>query len=985
MRKSLLFLIFVFLSLSSLAQDKRLIEGTVTSTEDGAVFPGVSVVVSGTSKGTVTNTEGKYSIQVDANENVLIFSFVGMLPIEERIDNRLVINVAMNPDVSQLSEVVVVGYGTEHKKMLTGSVGVVKSDAIKDLPVSTVDGILQGQTAGVQVMQNSGTPGGGMSVRVRGTTSLSGSGQPLYVIDGIPVTTGDYAQVGYEGQGINALSDLNPSEIESVSVLKDAAAAALYGARGSNGIVLITTKRGKSGKSQITFNTYSGVQQVWRTLDMLNAQQWMEYRNDLAGTTVFTEDDMKNNTIDTDWQDVIFRTAPITNYDLSASGGNEKTRFFISGSYFDQEGILIGTGFKRLNTRVNLDHTISNKLKVGTSIGLSYSKSDRVESDASLHGPLPNGISTPAIFPVYNPDGSYNQDGPYSNALSIANEATNENFTYRAIANVFAEYTILPGLTFSSKWGVDFYNLREHAFEFNTVQGSKYNGLGFETFRNVLNVVSNNILRYETTFDLHNIELMGGYSFEMFENHSMYARGQDFADESLQYLNAATTFVGTTASPGEKGIQSFFGKVNYNYASKYLLGITARVDASTNFGDNNKYGIFPAASLAWRMSEEDFIKNNITAISELKLRGSYGLLGNDNIESFLFAPLYTPGSYSSKPAISPKHLPNPDLKWESTAQLDIGIEIGLFNDLLTLTADYYNKQTKDLLLDQPLPPSSGFPGVVTNIGKMENKGIELSAGVNTVLGPVRWTSNFNISFNRNKVKKLYDDQPMDDLGRGGNRVMVGQPLAIFYNYKSLGVDPSTGDIVFADTNIDGEITSEDRTIIGNPNPKYIGGFTNTFAYKGFDLSVFLQFTYGNDVFNGSRLFLESLQGGDNQIEAVTRRWKNPGDITDIPRATSDASKAAENKRASSRFIEDGSYLRIKNVTLGYNFNREIISKINLTGLRIYASTQNLFTFTNYNGLDPEVNYSGNSLQVVGTDFFTFPQARTFTLGLNVKF
>ncbi|HEY3402517.1 MAG TPA: SusC/RagA family TonB-linked outer membrane protein, partial [Ohtaekwangia sp.] len=458
MRKTLLFLIFAFLSLSLLAQD-RLIQGTVTNAEDGSALPGVNVLVSGTQKGTVTDANGKYQIQVGPGENILVFSFIGMITKEQSIDNRAVIDLAMNPDVSELSEVVVVAYGTEDKKLMTGAVGVVKADAIKDLPVPTVDGILQGQTTGVQVMQNSGTPGGAMSVRVRGTTSISGTGQPLYIIDGIPVTSDDFAQIGYEGQGINSLSDLNPNEIESISVLKDAAAAALYGARGSNGIVLITTKRGKNAKSVISFNAYYGVQQVWNTLDMLDSRQWMEYRNDLADAEVYTEDDMNNITIDTDWQDVIFRTAPISSYELSATGGNEKTRFFASGSYFNQEGILIGTGFQRINTRVNLDHAVNDKLNIGTSIGLTYSQSDRVESDQSLHGPLPNGISTPAIYPVYNADGTYNQDGPYSNAVSIANEATNENFTYRVIANIFGEYKIMPGLTFTTKWGVDFYNL----------------------------------------------------------------------------------------------------------------------------------------------------------------------------------------------------------------------------------------------------------------------------------------------------------------------------------------------------------------------------------------------------------------------------------------------------------------------------------------------------------------------------------------------
>ncbi|MBT1707593.1 TonB-dependent receptor [Fulvivirgaceae bacterium PWU5] len=988
MRKTLLFLIFAFLSQIAWAQE-RTIRGKITNAEDGSPLPGVSVVVQGTNRGTVTDVEGQYRLPVADGDAVLVFSFIGMLSQEQTIGNRETIDVQLSPDSKQLSEVVVVGYGTEQQKLITGSIGVVKSDAIKDLPVSTVDGMLQGQAAGVQVLQNSGTPGGGMSVRVRGTTSISGSGQPLYVIDGIPLTTGDYAQVGYEGQGINALSDLNPNDIESMSVLKDAATAAIYGARASNGVVLITTKRGKSGKSVIGFNAYYGVQQAWRTLDMLDTEQWMEYRNDLAGSAVFTEADIAKaragDTTNTDWQDVIFRSAPIASYELSATGGNDKTRFFISGSYFDQKGILIGTRFQRMNTRVNVDHSVNDKFRIGTSIGLTYSTSNRVEGDQSLNGPLPNGISTPAIFPVYDPDGSYNQSGPYANPVSIANDATNENFTYRVIANMFGEYELLPGLTLTSKWGIDFYNLREHAFEFKTQQGQKYNGLGFETYTNVRNLVSNNTLKYEKTFGRHVVDVMAGYSFEKRERTSSFIRGQDYADENMQYINSAATITQASAGAVTSGVRSYFAKVNYNYADKYLMSLTGRVDASTSFGPNNRNGFFPAASAAWRISQEDFFHDNVPVISELKLRGSYGLLGNDNISPFQYAELYRATSYLSKPAIYPPNVPNPDLKWETTAQLDLGVDIGLFSDRLRLTVDYYNKQTKDLLLGRPLPGSSGFSTVVENIGKMENKGVEISLSGEQSFGPVRWRPQLNLSINRNKVLKLYNGQPIDDLGRGGNRVMEGQPLGIFYSFKSLGVDPSTGDIVYADTNIDGEITSEDRTIVGNPNPKLTGGFTNNFTYGHFDLSVFLQFSYGNDVFHGSRLFLESLQGGDNQLEDVTRRWRKPGDITDIPRATSDPVKAVENKRTSSRFIEDGSYLRIKNVTLGYTLPSDLTNKVRLSSLRVYAGVQNLFTFTRYTGLDPEVNYSGNDTQVVGTDFFTFPQARTVTFGVNLKF
>jgi TonB-dependent starch-binding outer membrane protein SusC len=968
---------------ADLQQKEIRISGKVTS-DDGMPLPGTNIVLSGTSKGVISNADGTYQIIVPSSESILEFSFLGFAKQQITVGKQTVINVVMHSDAKMLAELVVVGYAVEQKVMLTGSVGIMKSETLKNIPVASIDGIMQGMASGVQVSQNSGTPGGEMSVRIRGVSSISGTSQPLYIIDGIPVTTGDFAQVGYEGQGTNALSDLNPNDIESISVLKDAAAASIYGARASNGVVVITTKRGSNQKTIINFNSYYGVQQVWKTLDMLDARGWMEYRNDLYDRAVFSQAEMDNITTNTDWQKIIFRVAPISNFELTANGGNEKTKFFMSGDVFNQEGILIGTDYQRLNGRVNIDHNISDKFTIGTSIGLTYAKTNRVEGDQTLHGPLPNGISTPAIFPVYNPDGTYNQDGPYSNALSIANEATNENFSFRTIANTYINYQILPHLSFNSKWGVDFLNFREHAFELKTVQGMKYNGLGFETYTNVLNLVSNNVLKYQTTLDKNDFEFLLGYSFESFQTRSSFIRAQDYADESLQYINSAATIVTASSDASDSGIRSYFGRLNYNYGNKYIASFSGRFDSSTRFGSNNRTGFFPSASLGWRIGEERFL-DALPSISELKVRTSYGLTGNDDIPPFLYAELYGITSYGGASGVYPSSIPNPDLKWESTAQFNIGLDLGLYDNRIFLTADYYNKQTNDLLLDRPLPESSGFSSITENIGRVENKGFEFSAATNNLVGTFKWNTQLNLSFNRNKVLELYNDQPIDDIGRGSNRVMVGEPIGIFYSYKSLGVDPSTGDIVFADMNHDGQITAADRTKIGNPHPDFIGGITNTFNYKGFDLSVFLQFSYGNDVFNGSRLFLESLQGGDNQVAAVVRRWQKPGDITDIPRATSDPVKATENKRVSSRFIEDGSYLRVKNVSFGYTFDKGLIKRLNLTSLRVYFTSQNLFTFTAYSGLDPEVNYAGNNNSLIGTDFFTYPQSRSYNFGFNLKF
>ena len=594
------------LDVKKIAVIQKNITGKVTA-PDGEELVGVTITETGSTNGTVTDANGNYRMSVSDAAQSIEFSYLGYLRQVISIDGRQVIDVVLETDNKTLREVVVVGYNTEKKALLTGAIGEVKSSDLKDIPVPGIDGILQGQTAGVQVSQNSGTPGGAMSVRIRGVSSIGGSSQPLYVIDGIPVTTGDFAQIGYEGQGVNALSDLSPNDIESISVLKDAAAAAIYGARASNGVVLITTKRGGNQKSVINFNAYYGVQQAWKTLDMLNAKDWMLYRNDLAGSEVFTPDDINNIKINTDWQQVIFRTAPMSNYELSSTSGNDKTSVFMSGNLFQQEGILVGTDYQRINGRLNVDHKMSKKMTVGASIGLSRAKTNRVEGDQSLHGPLPNGISTPAIFPVYNADGTYNQEGPYSNAISIANEAINQNFSFRTIANVYADYKILPGLTFSTKWGADFLNFREHAYEsIKTVQGAKFNGLGFETYTNVLNVVSNNFLRYQKTIQKHTMEVMGGYSFERYENRSSFIRAQDFADPGLQYINSATTIVSASTSGFESGIRSYFGRANYNFDNKYLFTFSGRLDGSSRFGENNRNGFFPAASAAWRIGEESF-------------------------------------------------------------------------------------------------------------------------------------------------------------------------------------------------------------------------------------------------------------------------------------------------------------------------------------------------------------------------------------------
>lgn len=959
----------LFTLLAGLLQAQDIpITGKVTSAEDKQPVPGVTVMVRGTTIGTVTDVNGKYSIAAPPN-GVLVFSFVGMEKQEIEIDNHREINCTMTEERIDLGEVVVLGYSSDSRKLITGSFGVVKSDEIKSIPMRTVDGVLQGQSAGVTVNQNSGTPGGQNSIKIRGGSSIIATNQPLIIIDGIPAITGDYSQISYLGQEIDALSDLNPNDIEQMTILKDASATSIYGARASNGVILITTKRGSYQQTNVNLNTMFGWQTLprERIIPMMNAQEWNAYK----GTDV--------EGIDTDWMDEILQVAPTSNTELSVSTGNAKTRLYISGSYYNQEGTVKSTDFDRYSGKLSVDHKLLDNLTIGGGAYMVYSSNWRVEGDQTTNGPLPNAMSIPAIYPVYNEDGTYNEMGPYANPVAIINETKNVAYTNRSNGNVYLEYKFLHGFTFTSKWNVDIYNLREHEYDpITTRQGAKYNGLGIEGTSYASNMVGNNILQYVKSFkEKHNLDLLAGYSFEKYADRTTYIEAINFPNENFQYIESAATIRAASATSLDRALNSFFGQFKYNYLYKYIFTFTARADGSSKFGENNKYGFFPAASIAWRISEEKFM-DKAGKLDELKLRGSVGVTGNDGIPDFASLGLYY-GSYDyeDNPGIAPTQLPNPNLKWETTLQTGLGLDVAMFNNRIALTADLYYNQTKDLLLARPLPPSTGYTSIYDNIGELENKGIELALNTENLVKAFKWNTSIVFAANRNKVLKLYEGQPIADQGRGGNWVIEGEPIGIFYNYRCLGVDPTTGDLVYDDINHDGVINSDDWTKIGDPNPDFTYGMTNTFSWKNFDLSIFLQGVSGNDVFNGSFLYLESGSGEDNQTKEMVNRWQAPGDITDQPRV-GDMYK-------SSRFIENGSYMRIKNITFGYNFPKEMMSKLRMKSARVYMTGENLYTFTTYEGMDPEVNYYGNDNVILGTDFFTYPQSRVVMIGLNLGF
>lgn len=971
---------------------KITVTGTIIDSQTRETIPGVNIMVKGTTNGTTSDFDGKYRIEVATADPILVFSFVGYVTQEVPVVGQVLIDVALEQEFTKLDEVVVIGYGSESKRLLTGSIGAINTEGIQERPIQSIDNIMQGQTAGVQITQNSGTPGAAMTVRIRGNSSINAGNQPLYVVDGVPILSGDFSQVSFQGQTTSALSDLNPNDIESISILRDASAAAIYGARASNGVVLITTKRGKTQETKFSFNAYTGFQQPFNVLEMLNAKQFLDLQNDIAvndgGSPLYTQDYIDNYTINTDWLGEVFRTSPISSAELSASSGGDKTSFYLSGSYFDQQGILLGTDFSRLSGRFNVDHNVNSWFKLGSSISLTGSMNNRVEGDQSTNGPLPNAISSFPTAPIYNDDGTYYEGGFFANPVAIGKEAINEARSFRALGNIFAEFKPITGMVLLSKAGYDFVNYAEHSFDPTTTrQGARYNGLGFEAFSKATNITSSTTLDYNTSIGENNFGAMAGTSLEIFDNKNTYVRGQDFPNTALQYVGSAAVISGY-ASSVRSTLLSFFGRLKYNYKYRYLFTLNARYDGSSRFGENNQFGFFPSFSAAWRISEEQFL-SDIDWLSEMKLRASVGVTGNDRIDNFAFLGLYDPGyNYGRESGIAPFRLSNPDLKWENTLEKNFGVDLGFINDRIIINFDYYIKNTTDLLLYQPLPTSSGFSIIYRNIGEMKNKGFEFSVSSNNLEGEFSWTTALNISANRNEITKLYGDidRILDESrgNRGNNSIFVGHPIGVFYGYHWLGVDPSTGDCVYEDLDGDNEITSSDQKIIGNPHPKFVGGFTNVFSYKGITLNMLLQYTYGNEMYNASRMYIEGMGENDNQTTEVLRRWTQPGDITDVPRATSLGYDDNANQK-SNRFIEDGSFLRIKNVNLSYDLPKSVVSKLKMSNTKVYLTIQNLYTFTNYSGMDPDVNFAGSSNIYIGTDFFTYPQARTVSIGISTNF
>jgi len=998
------------------------LKGVVTD-DKGVPLAGVSVHVRGTTGGTQTDANGSFSINVPDGNAVLEFSFVGYTAQEVPVRNRTELNITLHSQPSALNEIVVIGYGTSQKKDLLSAVSTVKGSDFEHLPVATPQSFIQGRASGVQVVQNSGQPGSAVTVRIRGTTSINAGNDPLYIVDGVPVESGSLSSIGVSGSTPSALAAIDPDDIESMDVLKDAGALAIYGSRAANGVVLITTKHGKKGATSYNLNYYHGLQKVDRVIPMMNSTQAIEVvqegrANALADgvTSVYgwILPDSTGKLYNTNWQKAIFRTAPVSDYELAIRGGEDKLRFALSGSYLDQDGVIIKSAFKRASARLNLDYDASRHFKLGSNLAVSrYINYQQPTEDGGL-SLIQVALKKSPSMPVYNPDGSfYNGDvSGFLNPVAYANLVRSTNQVTSLIGNVYGDYSILPGLNFRMTWGMNYAGVLENFFEPSTAER---NGVakGSVFTSDVLGWINENTLNYTKTFGQHKLTGLLGYSQQERSAFGVNAAGTQYATNNIYTLNAAVMPTQASTNNSAYGLSSAFGRVGYAYGDKYLLEASARRDGSSRFGANKRYAIFPAVSAGWRISNEDFwnIRN---VINDLKLRGSIGRTGNQTIGDYIAQGQYSTGaSYVGQSGIALTTLPNPDLTWETTWQYDAGLDIALLKSRIIFNVDAYVKKTSNLLLNVPLPSTSSFPSILKNVGATQNKGIEFNLNtVNVTSKSFSWNSNLNISLNRNKVTQLYNNVNniiLGNIGQGlsGSLVsysilQVGQPIGSFYGWKEDGVyqyskDNSSnltstsigtngyvfkgGDLKFRDMNKNGTIDINDRIILGNPQPKFTGGFNNTFTYKGFDLGILITFSYGNHIVNGTRYTVEAATGFSDDINLL-RRWRKEGDLTDIPRV--DYADPAGNKRFSNRWIEDGSYARLKTVTLGYKLPLTLISRYHLQSLRVYASSQNLLTLTKYTGYDPEESsfYAGTN---IGVDQGTYPQYRSFTFGINVGF
>lgn len=1022
--------VFLLLLLFALSRDgmgfskasfQQTISGSITDASTNELLPGVSISIKGRSSGTISDSLGRYAINATTGD-ILIYSFVGYNTEEVVVTEENNITVQLQKTTSDLDDVMVIGYGVQKKRDLTGAISSVNFKDVENTPVKDVLTAVQGRMAGVQIVSNSGAPGDGISVTVRGQSSLNSGNDPLYIIDGTPMEASSLSQLnGYGSHGLSPLSYINPSDIESIEVLKDAASTAIYGSRAANGVVIITTKSGKAGAAKIGLNVYTGISQITRHLDVLNASQWRAnvldaYHNlDLYNNSAVPKvphwsvlDSLNPmNSGDVDWQRVMYRTAHQTQADLSVSGGSDKASYALSTSILDQDGIFLASNYKRITSRLNTQIKLTEKLKVGYSVNYGHETNNRINAGGNGNNSLVQSILVrPPTYSLTYPDGSpiYYFIGK-RNPVGLALEATHLNTTNRLIGSQFLEYSILDGLTFRTSIGIDFTSMKEDDFLPSTIDYRPgYNSGGVRSISN-LTWINENYLTYNKTFNqVHQFTALAGFSQQSWKLETTGLDGMYFASDNIRTLNGAGTIsnqaVNTTV---EHGLVSYYGRVGYNYKSRYILQGNIRADGSSRFGNENQYGYFPSISAAWRFSDEPFMKS-MGFLNDGKLRLSVGQTGNEAIGNYTSQGEFAIGAnYLDNSGAAPTVMPNAGLTWETSTQYDVGLDLALFNNRVSLNADAYIKNTSNLLFGVPIPETTGFESITQNIGKIQNRGFELAITTTNLRGEFKWNSSLNIGLNRNKIVDLPKEVLTNGYIQNGTYhiLKVGQPIGVFYGYKFLGVYASDkdnanqvrngsangkiyagGDPIWDDLNGDDIIDAQDQQIIGNAQPDYTGGFTNDFSYHNFSLSVFFQFAHGNDIYSELNQLRNSVVAYNNVSKDALNRWQNQGDITNRPRPIYNDPLQTDS-RVSDRWISDGSYLRLKSVRLSYDIPRTLTKKWKINAIKLYVSGANLITWTHYTGYGPDVS-SFRGLRI-GIDGGSYPPSRTIILGLNVQF
>lgn len=953
------------------------IAGKVIDAEGNPLI-GVTIQHPASNSGTTTDLEGFYQIQV--KEGLLLFRYVGYEPQEVMIKGPGIQNITLLEASQELNAVVVIGYGTQKKKDLTTSVVVIDEQAMKDRPMVSAAEALQGKAAGVQVVQPSGKPGGDIAVRVRGATSVLAGNEPLYVVDGVPTTD---------------IRGLNPTDIATMTVLKDAASAAIYGARAANGVVLITTKRGVANTPSVRFNSYYGISTLRKNIEVLSTKKYRDLIQEIIPGGLDP-----SATSYTDWTDEVFGVGKNQSYQLAFSGGDDQSRYMVSANYLLNKGIVRPASFDRYSMRVNLDNQLKSWLKVSTSLNALSAKTKDTPDNASSGrgGVIMSALNTPPFLTIYNrANPSIYDPNPFQpsweNPVAYMEGPDQERLDRRLFGNFSAEAKVMRGLSLKSNMGIDANSVQWDYYldPFKTNYGRDQNGLGRSLKSNTNSWLWENTANYLRAFKNSNLSILAGSSLQHLEYNESFIQGNDFpADVNVTTLNAANNVFGNTNREAWS-IASFFSRATYDFKGKYLLTASLRRDGSSKLAQH--WGTMPSFSAGWRISSEPFMAH-LEQINDLKIRAGWGKNGNqEGIPNYARYGLI---SYYRRQLTNPLSGPaavqvtygNPDLKWETTAQTNLGFDLTAFDSRVSLTVDAYLKKTEDVLLNVQLSSSLPITTIQTNAGSIQNKGLDISLSTVNLDKGLKWTSDFNISFNRNKITSLeYTDVYYFGRIYSNNQEVVllkkGLPLGSFFGYVSEGVDPETGDLTYKDLNNNGIFDTGDRTVIGSAQPKFTFGFTNNLSWKRMDLNLFFQGSYGNDVFNATRIDLEGMFDSKNQSTAVLRRWTPENRYTDIPRAIGGGN--VDNVRNSTRFVEDGSYIRLKAITLSFRAIQSTNNRLGVQRLTVYTTGQNILTFTRYSGFDPEVNAFGTSATELGIDYGTYPQARTITVGVNVEF